>query len=435
VPGSKSLTNRALLLAALAEGTTTLTGVLFADDTRRMLEALPKLGVDLEVDESAEAVRVAGLNGACRGQGTAERPVELFLGNAGTATRFLTAACTLGQGIYRIDGVERMRQRPIGQLVEPLRQLGARIEHPQAEGFPPLVVYAGMDRAATDPGFRVRIAPTLSSQYISALMMIGPCLPAGLALDLLPPVTSLPYVHMTRRLMERFGAEAEMDHREAWGGPLAMRIPPTGYRAREEDIEPDASSATYFLAAAAIGPAGSSCTVQGLTKDSLQGDVNFADILGALGAQVVYGPDGITVSAPPADQPLQATDVHMGEMPDAAMTLAVVALFARGTTAIRGLGNLRVKETDRLTALKTELNKLGAYARVQGDDLIISPPPTGELTPATVQTYDDHRMAMSFALAGLRQEGVVIHDPACCGKTYPDFFEDLQRLRASSASS
>jgi 3-phosphoshikimate 1-carboxyvinyltransferase len=425
-PGSKSLTNRALLLAALAEGRSTLAGVLFSDDTRVMLDALVKLGFALDIDEAACTVAVEG-----RAGDIPARAADLYLGNAGTAYRFLTAACCLGDpgSVYTLDGVERMRQRPIGQLVDPLRDLKADIAYLGDEGFPPLRV-----RAAGLAGGHLHIPPTLSSQYISALLQVGPCCGEAMTIHFDGPVTSRPYVEMTLGLMHHFGAVFEVN------APFtAIRVEPTGYTACDHTIEPDASNASYFLAAAAVIP-GAKCTVHGLGFKSLQGDAWFADyVLEKMGASVIYEPDTITVMAPPEGEKLKGIDIDLNPMPDMAQTLAAVALFAAGDTVIRNVGNLRVKETDRLAALQTELTKLGAKVRIEGDDLRITPPNGNRITPAAIDTYDDHRMAMSFAVVGLaagvpgetpeKLPGVTINDPACVNKTFPEFFSYLDRLR------
>jgi 3-phosphoshikimate 1-carboxyvinyltransferase len=414
-PGSKSLTNRALLLAALATGESRLTGVLLADDTQVMLTALRQLGLALTVDEPAQTVTVQG----CGGHWPSSH-AELFCGNAGTAVRFLTAACSLGEGAYRLDGIERMRQRPIGQLVQPLRELGAEIRCLGQDGYPPLQV-----RASGLRGGEITMAPTLSSQYISALLQVAPCSRTGLTLNFEGPVTSRPYVEMTLALMHRFGAHIQAD-----SGFRCIKVEPSGYQPLDYDVEPDASNASYFMAAAAVVP-GSRCTIEGLGRRSVQGDVGFADVLHQMGAGLTFGSDFITVIGPPAGQPLRGIDVDLNHMPDTAQTLAVVALFADGPTVIRNIGNLRVKETDRIAALQKELTKLGATVGVDGDDMTIQPPPGNRITPAAIDTYDDHRMAMSFAIAGLRPSDapvLTINDPGCVGKTFPNFFDYLRRL-------
>ncbi|MEX1017341.1 MAG: 3-phosphoshikimate 1-carboxyvinyltransferase [Phycisphaeraceae bacterium] len=419
LPGSKSLTNRALLLAALANGTSELTGVLFSDDTRRMLDALGRLGFTLDIDEAGKRVTVHGAAGRLP-----RDRAELDLGNAGTAIRSLTAACCLGPGPYRLDGIARMRQRPIGELVDPLRQLGADVQYLGDDGYPPLQVGAPHGL----PGGEVTMAPTLSSQFISALLMVAPCCRDGLTLRFDGPVTSRPYVEMTLRLMQRFGAKVNVD--DAF---TRVRVEPGGYTARAYDIEPDASNASYFLAAAAVVP-GSRCVIESLGRASLQGDVHFADVLGRMGAAVRLQDDAITITSPANGKSLQGVDVDLNRMPDTAQTLATVALFADGPTTIRNVGNLRVKETDRLAALDNELTKLGATVRIVGDDITITPPAHGRIQPAAIDTYDDHRMAMAFAVVGLRAPGVVINDPACVNKTFPDFFDYLDRLRDAASA-
>jgi 3-phosphoshikimate 1-carboxyvinyltransferase len=423
-PGSKSLTNRALLLAALAEGESVLRGPLLADDSRRMLGALQGLGFAPKLDEEETLIVINGQGGRIPA-----KTAELNLGNAGTAYRFLTAACCLGTdrdaanrgGEYTLDGIDRMRQRPIGQLVDPLRALGGDVTYLGAAGFPPLRV-----RGSPLAGAELVMAPTLSSQYISALLQIGPYCENGLTLRFDGPVTSRPYVEMTLATMERFGAAVEVD-----ATFTRIHVKPGVYRGTDYAIEPDASNASYFLAAAAIVP-GSRCTIEGLGKGSVQGDVGFADVLQRMGAGMLYGRDFITVIGPPAETPLRGLDIDLNHMPDMAQTLAAVALFARGPTTIRNIGNLRVKETDRLAALRAELTKLGAAVEVEGDDLFIEPP-DGPLKPAAIDTYNDHRMAMSFAVVGLRSPGVVINDPACVEKTFPEFFEYLDALRRHPA--
>jgi len=431
-PGSKSLTNRALLLAALADGESLLRGPLIADDTQQMLTALDALSVHVEcVDDD---VRVTGHSG--RLPSGSNNATPLHLGNAGTAYRFLTAACCLNTAgpdetvnTYELDGIARMRQRPIGQLVDALTQLGGRIEYLGQPGYPPLrVTGTGLH------GGELEMLPTLSSQYISALLQIGPLCEQGLTLRFQGPVTSRPYVEMTLNLMARFGVQAEVDPQFT-----RIRIEPGGYTATDYAIEPDASNASYFLAAAAIVGA-SQCTIQGLGKRSLQGDVGFADLLHQMGAGLLFGDDFITVMSPLDGQALRGIDVDLNPMPDMAQTLAVVALFAQGDTTLRNIGNLRVKETDRLAAMKNELTKLGATVIIEDDDMTItppSPPPRApgdpiKIEPGTsIDTYNDHRMAMSFALVGLKTPGLVINDPRCVDKTFPDYFEYLSKLGRS----
>ena len=422
LPGSKSLTNRALLLAALAEGVSRLDGVLLSDDTRRMLEALAALGFEIELDEAAPGVVVQGQGGRIPAVRAA-----LHLGNAGTAYRFLTAACCLGEpgSAYELSGIARMHERPIGQLVEPLRQLGARIDYLGREGYPPVRVQGGGLQGGGLRGGELTLAPTLSSQYLSALMQVGPYCAQPLALRFDGPVTSLPYVRMTAGLMRHFGGSVDADDDFS-----QVRIDGQRYAGRAYRVEPDASNASYFLAAAAALP-GSRCVIENLGRSSLQGDVAFLDVLGRMGARVEWGEDTMTCVAPADGAPLRGVDVDLNAMPDMAQTLAALAVLAEGDTVIRNVGNLRVKETDRLAALECELSKLGATVSVEGDDLYVVPPADGCIRGAAIDTYDDHRMAMSFAVIGLARPGVTIREPACVAKTFPDYFDYLDRLRAA----
>lgn len=415
-PGSKSLTNRALLIAALADGPTVLDGVLFADDSRRMLEALQALSFSLDIDEDAKRVTVHGKAGEIPAD-----HADLNLGNAGTAMRFLTAALCLGKGTYTLDGIPRMRERPIGELVEPLRELGAEIEYLGNEGYPPLKI---TDSPYFEGG-SVTLEPTLSSQFISAMLIAAPCTPRGITLTFNGGVTSLPYIKMTLKLMKHFGVQHQ------WGGPKknAVRVTHGTYKAKPYTIEPDASNASYFLAAAAAVP-GSSCTIENLGSESVQGDTDFCGVLGLMGCTVEQRTHATTVKAPPSGK-LRGVDVKLSRMPDMAQTLAALAILAEGPTRIRKVGNLRVKETDRMEAIRVELTKLGAKVDIQGDDILITPPAGNTLTPASVDTYDDHRMAMAFSVIGLATPPgtVTINDPDCVNKTYPNYWEDLQKLQ------
>ncbi len=412
-PGSKSLTNRALVLAALSYGPCRLTGALFADDTRVMIDGLQKLGFSVEADESACEIRVIGQHG------TIPNPsADLFCGNSGTTIRFLSALCALGSGDYVLDGVDRMRQRPIGPLVQMLRNLGVRIEHTRAQGYPPVQV-----QASGLPGGAVQYGSETSSQYLSAILQVAPYARHEVRVDLIGPQTSWPYVAMTMRLMDAFGHLCELERDPDTGDPKRIFVPAGVYACEHYPVEPDASNASYFLALAALHPQ-SKITVEGLGKYSLQGDVGFADVLHQMGASLTFGKDFITIIGPDS---LVGIDVDLSDMPDVAQTLAVVALFAEGPTTIRGLHTLRVKETDRLAALQNELTKLGADVEIEDDVLTIDPP--DRLRPAAIDTYDDHRMAMSFALAGTKSAGVTINDPTCVNKTYPSYFADLERFR------
>lgn len=412
-PGSKSLTNRALVLAALADGTSTLRNVLFADDTHVMLDCLARLGFDVNIDHASHVVTVAG-----RGGIIPTPSAELYCGNSGTTIRFVSALCALGKGAYVLDGNPRMRQRPIGGLVDILHNLGVRIAYRINPGTPPIEILAdGL------PGGFLRYGAEQSSQFLSAALMAAPYARNEVRVELVGQQTSWPYVAMTMQLMDIFHHTPELE-RTPTGDPKAIIVPRGTYRAIEYDVEPDASNATYFLAMAAIHP-GSRVTVEKLGKKSLQGDVGFADVLHRMGADLLFGPDFITIIG---TSELRGIEVDLLEMPDTAQTLAAVALFAKGPTTIRGLHTLKVKETDRLEALATELRKLGATAEATGDTLTITPPANNQLTPASIATYDDHRMAMSFAVAGTRSPGVTILDPQCTNKTYPTYFDDLRKV-------
>jgi 3-phosphoshikimate 1-carboxyvinyltransferase len=411
-PGSKSLTNRALVLSALGDGVSTLSNVLFADDTLVMLECLARLGFDVKIDRAAFGVSVGGQGGRIP-----REHAELFCGNSGTTIRFLTALCALGHGIYNLDGIPRMRQRPIGQLVDLLKNLGGRLEYVIEPGFPPVNVIAdGL------PGGLIKFGGAQSSQFLSAVLQVAPYCRHEVRVDLEGKQASWPYVAMTMRLMDEFGSTPHLVREKLTGNPKQIIIPQDRYVATNYAIEPDASNAAYFLAIAAIHPE-SQVTIQRLGKQSLQGDVGFVDVLRQMGADATVTNDSITVTGTDA---LEGIDIDLSSMPDQAQTLAVVALFAQGPTTIRGLHTLRVKETDRIAALSTELRKLGAEVDVEGDDLTIHPPK--QIRPAHIDTYDDHRMAMSFAVAGTRSAGLTIRDAECVNKTYPSFFDDLRKL-------
>ena len=410
-PGSKSLTNRALVLAALADGESVLTNALAADDTAVMLDGLGRLGFDLAVDNAAKTVRVNGLGGTIPA-----RSADLFCGNSGTTIRFLTALCSLGHGTFNLDGVPRMRQRPVGPLLELLKNLGVRVASVEGNGCPPLRVEAnGL------PGGLAFFGAESSSQFLSAALMVAPHARHEVQVDLGRPQTSWPYVEMTLRLMDAFGHTAELVRDPLTREPLKVIVPRGSYAATEYAVEPDASAASYFLAAAAISES-STVTIRGLGSDSLQGDVKFAGVLKKMGPAVEVSRDAITVTG---TGELDGIDVDLSGMPDIAQTLAVVACFASGPSTIRGLHTLRVKETDRLAALDAELTKLGATVSVESDTLTLRPPT--RVQRAAIDTYDDHRMAMSFAVAGTRVEGITIRDAGCVNKTYPNFFRDLEK--------
>ena len=414
-PGSKSITNRALIAAALADGHCVLSDVLLADDTRLMIEALRALGVAITVDEDACAAEITG----CAGQ-LPESEGDIYSGNAGTVMRFVTALVAASHGRFRLDGVERMRQRPIGGLIGALRQIGAQIEHTGQDGYPPLVVHARGLRGGT-----VAIEAPESSQMVSAVLLSAPLAMDDVMIDVTGGVPSVPYLQMTTAVMDRFGVGV-IEQYDAHGARFIVAAPQR-YEAQHYAVEPDASNASYFLAIPAI--TGGRVTIEGLGTRSIQGDAKFVDVLEQMGCAVDREVTTLTVQGLAAGKKLRGIEIDLNDMPDVAPTLAVVALFAEGATTIRNVGNLRVKETDRIAALATELTKLGALVQTTADSLTITPP--REPLPATIDTYDDHRMGMSFALAGLRIPGVIINDPGCCAKTFPDFFERLDSLRGS----
>jgi len=419
LPGSKSISNRTLLLAALAQGATTLREVLDSDDTRHMLKALRALGVRWE--ESAErAITVHGVNGVF--------PVkknELFLGNAGTAVRPLTAVLALCGGEYGIDGVARMHERPIGDLVDALRQLGAQIDYLGNPGFPPLKIHPGKIKAQGD----VSIRGNVSSQYLTGLLMALPLLGTKTVVRIDGELISKPYVEITLNAMRRFGVVVERDGWASFTVPAVARYVSPG----ELYVEGDASSASYFLAAGAISglTGGGPVRVEGVGRNSTQGDVRFAEALEQMGAAVSMGEHWIEAGAGGDAKKrgkLRAVDLDCNHIPDAAMTLAVAALFADGTTTLRNIASWRVKETDRIAAMAAELVKLGATVEEGADYLKITPPT--QWRPATIDTYDDHRMAMSFSLAALGGVPVRINDPGCVAKTFPDYFQVLAGISA-----
>ncbi len=431
-PGSKSITNRALVCAALADGTSTLSGALDSEDTRVMIESLGRLGIRVESRDEGRTLIVHG----CSGKIPATQ-ADLFVGNSGTTIRFLTALCALGHGTYRLDGVERMRERPIGDLLNALNQLGGKCRGEVHDDFPPVRVDAnGLH------GGRTAVRGDTSSQFLSGLLMAMPHSAADTELTVQGKLVSTPYVEMTLRIIESFGVRIQT-------APDLSRFDIPGqqkYRARTYSIEPDASAASYFWAAAAI--TGGEVTVEGLTKASLQGDVKFVECLRAMGCRVNHAADGITVSG----RAQHGIDIDMNAISDTVQTLAAVALFADNPTTIRGVAHIRHKETDRIGDLARELRKFGASVDELPDGLRITPLPLGEggrrpgegastLTrsvsegcpaPITVETYNDHRMAMSLSLPGLVLPGVTILNPGCTAKTYPNFFDDLARLVASN---
>jgi len=402
-PGSKSITNRALVVAALADGKSRLSGLLESDDTAVMLQSLHQLGIGIERQSGSDVVSVTG----CGGKPTATA-AELWLQNSGTSIRFLTALCTLGAGRYRLDGIKRMRERPIGDLVDALNQLGADVQSEFNNRCPPVIVNGnGL------PGGSAGVAGNISSQYLSALLMAAPAAQSEVVLNIIGKLVSKPYVEMTLNVMRSFGADVETNDY------AAFQIAPQKYQAIQYAIEPDASAASYFFASAAI--TGGTVTVDGLSRNALQGDVEFVTALEQMGCQVDWQDNAITVTG----GKLHGIDIDMNAISDTAQTLAAVAVFAEGPTRIRNIAHVRHKETDRIAAVVQELKRIGIAAEEFDDGLMIHP---GTPTPGTIETYDDHRMAMSFALIGLKAAGIGIADPGCTAKTYPKFFDDLQRL-------
>lgn len=408
LPGSKSLSNRALLLAALAQGTTTLTNLLDSDDIRHMLNALTKLGVNYQLSDDKTKCVVEGLGGAFNTQDQGN--IELFLGNAGTAMRPLCAALCLGEGEYTLTGEPRMFERPIGSLVDSLHQAGADITYLKDENYPPLNI-----KGTGLKGGNISIDGSVSSQFLTAFLMAAPLAEQDTRIEIVGELVSKPYIKITLQIMKDFGVDVENINDEYQA--FVIKGGQTYQAAGNYLVEGDASSASYFLAAAAIK--GGSIKVTGIGKKSVQGDIQFADALEAMGAKIEWGDDYIQSSK----GTLKAIDMDMNHIPDAAMTIAVAALFAEGTTKITNVYNWRVKETDRLYAMATELRKVGAEV-VEGHDFIEVTPPA-QLKHAEIDTYDDHRMAMCFSLVALSDTAVTINDPKCTSKTFPDYFDKL----------
>lgn len=409
LPGSKSISNRTLLLAALAEGTTAIRELLASDDTHVMLMALQNLGVQWEQAGVSQDYTVHGVGGAFP-----VHQADLFMGNAGTAIRPLTAALAVTGGDYTLHGVARMHERPIGDLVDALNAVGARIAYTGEVGFPPLHIQRGMIHAR-----RMAVRGNVSSQFLTALLMAAPLMARDqdITIDVVGDLISKPYIDITLNLMRRFGVQVRRDDWRSFTVTAGSRYTSPG----AIHVEGDASSASYFLAAGAI--AGGPVRVEGVGRDSIQGDLRFVEALEQMGATITMGENWVEAQSNGA---LKAIDADFNHIPDAAMTIAVAALYAEGTSTLRNIGSWRVKETDRLSAMATELRKLGAEVEEGADSLRITPPAT--LLPATIDTYDDHRMAMCFSLASLtgaarRGSRIRINDPKCVAKTFPDYFE------------
>ncbi|MEQ9886344.1 3-phosphoshikimate 1-carboxyvinyltransferase [Pectobacterium zantedeschiae] len=407
LPGSKSVSNRALLLAALSEGQTRLTNLLDSDDVRHMLTALTALGVEYHLSSDRTVCEIIGLGGAF----TAAQPLELFLGNAGTAMRPLAAALCLTDGDIVLTGEPRMKERPIGHLVDALRQGGAKIDYLEQENYPPLRLHGGFQ------GGEISVDGSVSSQFLTALLMTAPLAAQDTQISIQGDLVSKPYIDITLHMMKAFGIDVRHENYQRFFivGRQQYRSP------GDYLVEGDASSASYFLAAAAIK--GGIVRVTGVGRNSVQGDIRFADVLEKMGATVRWGEDYIECER----GELHAIDMDMNHIPDAAMTIATAALFAQGgATTLRNIYNWRVKETDRLAAMAIELRKVGAEVEEGNDYIRITPP--AKLKAAEIGTYNDHRMAMCFSLVALSDTSVTILDPKCTAKTFPDYFEQLARL-------
>ena len=402
VPGSKSLTNRALMVASLAQGTTILTNALYSDDSRYFTESLQRLGFDVKLFETP-TMRVTGLAGRIPADGA-----ELFVGNAGTAARFLMAMLTLGNGHYLLDGDERMRQRPVQDLVSALGQLGAQVN---GDHLPVRIQARGL------AGGKAVVNGDISSQFLSGLLLTAPYARNPVALHVMRGLNSKPYIDLTLAVMADFGVKVERD------GYDRFTVPPQCYRSPGPyPIEPDASAASYFFAAPAI--CGGTVRVEGLTRSARQGDIAFLDVLTQMGCTVEDGPAGVSVTGNPG---LRGVSVNLGDISDTTQTLAAIAPFASTPTTIHGIASSRMKETDRVAAICTELTRLGVRVDEYADGMTIYP--CQDIHPAEVHTYQDHRMAMAFSLIGLRVPGITILDPGCVSKTFPEFFQVLSQLQ------
>ncbi|EAM2865135.1 3-phosphoshikimate 1-carboxyvinyltransferase [Salmonella enterica] len=406
LPGSKSVSNRALLLAALACGKTVLTNLLDSDDVRHMLNALSALGINYTLSADRTRCDITGNGGPLRASGA----LELFLGNAGTAMRPLAAALCLGQNEIVLTGEPRMKERPIGHLVDSLRQGGANIDYLEQENYPPLRLRGGFI------GGDIEVDGSVSSQFLTALLMTAPLAPEDTIIRVKGELVSKPYIDITLNLMKTFGVEIANHHYQQFVVKGGQQYHSPGRYL----VEGDASSASYFLAAGAIK--GGTVKVTGIGRKSMQGDIRFADVLEKMGATITWGDDFIACTR----GELHAVDMDMNHIPDAAMTIATTALFAKGTTTLRNIYNWRVKETDRLFAMATELRKVGAEVEEGHDYIRITPP--AKLHHADIGTYNDHRMAMCFSLVALSDTPVTILDPKCTAKTFPDYFEQLARI-------
>jgi 3-phosphoshikimate 1-carboxyvinyltransferase len=422
VPGSKSITNRAVILAALADGTSIIKNPLFSDDPYWLMSALASLGFPIHADRDAGIVTITSNNRIIQNMGEGKRGemgdadgegvgrAEVFVGNAGTVARFLPPVLALGRGKYVVDGVARMRERPVSDLVEAMRGLGAGVEYVGEEGKFPIEVWGG-----GIAGGRVGVRGTESSQFLSGLLMAAPYAAESVVLEVEGGLVSRPYVGITTSMMREFGIAVEEDEDGRY------RVPRGVYRAREYEVEPDASGASYFFAAAAV--TGGSVRVPGLGRGSSQGDVGFVEVLRRMGCDVEVGDAFIEVRGP---RRLRGVEVDMNDISDTMMTLSAIAPFAEGPTTITNVAHARLQETDRVAAVAAELGRLGVGVEERREGLKITP---GKVGPGSVRTYGDHRMAMAFSLVGLKVPGIRIQDPACVTKTLPDYFERLEALR------
>ncbi len=411
VPGSKSITNRAMLLATLSDGECLLKNALFSADSRALLAALQTLGIECSADEATKEIKITGCSGALP-----NKRATVYAASAGTAARFLTALLAFSDGTYTLDASEQMKKRPMAPLIDALRSIGISVTALEEEGHLPLLIQGGRAQLTETPELSVSI--DRSSQFLSALMMTGILLSKGLTVTPVGSRTAMSYVHITERMMKDFGIAPMLSAKEGTG--TTYRIPGgVSYQNQTYDIEPDLSGACYFYAAAAL--LGTSVTVTGVHKDSMQGDLRFVLALEQLGCTVIDTPEGICVTGP-AERHFPGLDITMSDFSDQTMTMAMLALFADTPTHIRGVGHIRAQECDRMTATITEINRLGGNARLDedGTGIIITPAP---LHGARIETYDDHRMAMAFSLVGLRVEGVEIDNPSCCKKTFENYFE------------
>lgn len=417
LPGSKSISNRVLLLAALSAGTTVVEDLLASDDTRVMLDALRQLGCGVE--ETGTQARITGLGGR-----TPQSPAKLFLGNAGTAMRPLTAALALLGGEYELGGIPRMHERPIGDLVDALRQLGCQIDYLGQDGYPPLRIAQADGVPALSLDKPIPVRGDVSSQFLTALLMALPLAATtqDVVIEVVGELISKPYIHITLELLARFGIAVRHEQWQRFTIPAGSRYQSPG----TIHVEADASSASYFIAAGAIAGSGQGVQVLGVGLDSIQGDIHFVEAARLMGAQISGGPNHLHIQR--SAWPLKAIDLDCNHIPDAAMTLAVMALYADGTTTLRNIASWRVKETDRIAAMATELRKLGATVEEGADFIRVTPPAAdADWRAASIHTYDDHRVAMCFSLATFNPAGlpVRIEDPKCVAKTFPDYFEAL----------